>query len=34
MKIAVIADIHDNAHNLVMALDQIKNHNVEEIIFL
>lgn len=34
MKIAVISDIHDNAHNLVMALDQIKDYNVSEIIFL
>ena len=34
MKIAIISDIHDNAHNLVMALDQIRNANVEEIIFL
>ncbi|HRX63973.1 MAG TPA: metallophosphoesterase [Candidatus Absconditabacterales bacterium] len=34
MKIAVISDIHDNAHNLVMALEQIKKYNVEEIIFL
>ena len=34
MKIAIISDIHDNAHNLVMALDQIKEYNVEQIIFL
>ncbi len=34
MKIAIISDIHDNAHNLVMALEQIKTHNVEKILFL
>ena len=34
MKIAIISDIHDNAHNLVMALKQIKEYNVEKIIFL
>lgn len=34
MKIAVISDIHDNAHNLVMALEQIKEYKVEEIVFL
>lgn len=34
MKLAIISDIHDNAHNLVMALDQIKDYNVEKIIFL
>lgn len=34
MKIAVISDIHDNAHNLVMALNQIKSYNVNEIVFL
>jgi len=34
MKIAIIADIHDNAHNLVMTLDQLNEYNVEKIIFL
>lgn len=34
MKIAVISDIHDNAHNLVMALEQLKDYDIEEIIFL
>jgi predicted phosphodiesterase len=34
MKIAIISDIHDNAHNLVMAFEQIKPYNVKEIIFL
>jgi len=35
MKIAVIADIHDNAHNLVLALDKINSYkNVEKILFL
>jgi len=35
MKIAIISDIHDNAHNLVLALDKINNYkNIEKIIFL
>lgn len=34
MKIAIISDIHDNAHNIIMALNQIKNFNIEEIVFL
>lgn len=35
MKIGIISDIHDNAHNLVLALDKIyKIGNIEKIIFL
>lgn len=34
MKIAIISDIHDNAHNLVMFYEQIKNQNIEKILFL
>src|SRR3989339_1349694 len=35
MKIAIISDVHDNAHNLVLALDKINNlGNIEKILFL
>lgn len=34
MKVAVISDIHDNAHNLVMFFEQVKKYDVEKIIFL
>lgn len=34
MKIAVISDIHDNAHNLVLALRDIGGRGVEKIFFL
>ncbi len=34
MKIAIIADIHDNAHNCVLALKEIKEKNAEQILFL
>ncbi len=34
MKIAIISDIHDNAHNLVMFFEQVKKYNVEKILFL
>ena len=35
MLIAIISDIHDNAHNLVLALDKIyATKNIEKIIFL
>jgi putative phosphoesterase len=35
MKVAIISDIHDNAHNLVLALDQINKHgSIKKIIFL
>ena len=35
MKIAIISDIHDNAHNLVLALDKINKYGkIEKIIFL
>ncbi len=34
MKIAIISDIHDNAHNLVQALELIYKSEAEKIIFL
>jgi len=34
MKIAVLGDVHDNAHNLVLALHKIRNYKVEKILFL
>ncbi len=35
MKLAIISDVHDNAHNLVLALDMITNRkDVEKILFL
>lgn len=34
MKIAIISDVHDNAHNLVQALELIYKSNSEKIIFL
>jgi hypothetical protein len=34
MKIAVISDIHDNAHNIVLALEEISKTDVEQIYFL
>jgi len=34
MKIAVISDIHDNFHNLILALKEIKKRKAEQIIFL
>ena len=35
MKFAILSDIHDNAHNLVKALDEItKNKEIQKIIFL
>jgi hypothetical protein len=34
MKIAVISDIHDNAHNLVLALEEINQKEVKQIYFL
>ncbi len=35
MKIAIIADVHDNAHNLVLALDKINSYkNIKKILFL
>jgi uncharacterized protein len=34
MKLAVISDIHENIHNLIMFLDVVEKHNVEKIIFL
>jgi hypothetical protein len=34
MKIAIISDIHDNAHNLVQALELIYKSDAEKIIFL
>lgn len=34
MKIAVISDIHENAHNLILFLQKIENLNIEKILFL
>jgi len=34
MKIGVISDIHDNAHNIVQALEEISKKDVEQIYFL
>ena len=34
MKIAVIGDIHENTHNLILALDKIKELNAERILCL
>lgn len=34
MKIAIISDIHDNFHNLILALKKIEKLNVEKILFL
>ncbi|MBS3123708.1 metallophosphoesterase [Candidatus Woesearchaeota archaeon] len=34
MKIAVISDIHENFHNLILFFKEIKKHNVKQIIFL
>ncbi|MEK6960517.1 MAG: metallophosphoesterase family protein, partial [Nanoarchaeota archaeon] len=34
MKLAIISDIHENFHNLVMFLNEVKRHHVEKIIFL
>lgn len=34
MKIAIISDIHENFHNLVLFLKEISNHEIEQIICL
>lgn len=34
MKIAIISDIHENFHNLVLFLKQVKDYDVQKIIFL
>lgn len=34
MKVAVISDIHDNFHNLVLTLEKISELNVKQILFL
>jgi putative phosphoesterase len=34
MKIAIISDIHDNFHNLVLFFKQVKKYKIERIIFL
>ena len=34
MKIAVFSDIHENSHNLVVALEECKKLKVEKILFL
>ena len=34
MKIGIISDIHENFHNLILALNQLKEHGVEQIFCL
>ena len=35
MKVAIISDVHDNAHNLVLALEKINNYgDIKKILFL
>jgi len=34
MKIAIISDIHENFHNLILALQEMERHNIEQIICL
>ena len=34
MKVAIISDVHDNFHNLVLFFEQVKKCKVEKIIFL
>ena len=34
MRVAIISDIHDNAHNLVQVLELIEKSNVEKIVGL
>lgn len=34
MKLAVISDIHENFHNLILALEEMKKHDVEQILCL
>ncbi len=34
MKIAIISDVHENLHNLILALREIEEKNAEQIIFL
>ena len=34
MKIAVISDIHENFHNLVLFLEEVRKYDVQKIIFL
>ncbi len=34
MKIAIISDIHENFHNLILALQEMEKHNIEQIICL
>jgi len=34
MKIAIISDVHENFHNLVLALNQFQKIWVEKILFL
>ena len=34
MKVAIISDIHDNAHNLVLALKQIEKDGIDTLICL
>ncbi len=34
MKLAIISDIHENYHNLILFLKEIEKHDIEKIIFL
>ena len=34
MKIAIISDIHENFHNLILALESMATHNIEQILCL
>ncbi len=34
MKIAIISDIHENFHNLILALQEMEKHNIQQIICL
>ncbi len=34
MKIAIISDIHENFHNLILTLQEMEKHNIEQIICL
>ncbi len=34
MNIAIISDIHENFHNLILALQEMDNHNIQQIICL
>lgn len=34
MKVAIISDIHENFHNLVLFMEEVEKHEIEKIIFL